>query len=159
MTVNTPAIIAALGLLSAVLTTLAYVRYRQRESSSLLRNVELARGLRELADGDPVRLASVDEFEVGLYQRLFYLSSVGPRARSAAWALIAALLAATAALLFDSLDGAAADVFWIVSLILTFCFGIAVIVYTALALYAAATTPRVSFEDSYDTDEDEADAF
>ncbi|GAA4742150.1 hypothetical protein GCM10023217_08120 [Gordonia alkaliphila] len=159
MTVNTPAIIAALGLVSAVLATVAYVRYRQRESSSLLRNVELARGLRELADGDPVRLASVDEFEVGLYQRLFYVSSVGPRARSAAWALLATLLSATAVLFFDSLDGSAADVFWIVSAILTFCFGVAVIVYTALALYGAATTPRVSFADSYSSDGDEVDEY
>lgn len=141
--------LAGLGLLAAALATVAYVRYRQREWSSLLREVELARGLRDLADGDAVKLACVDEFEVTVYQRLFYESAVGPRLRSAAWALMATLLAAVAALLFDGVDGVAADVFWIVSLIVAFLFGMAVLVYLVLAVYSAATTPRVSFADSY----------
>lgn len=150
---NNWAIVAGLGLLAAAFATVAYVRYRQRESSSLLRDVELARGLRELAGGDAVRLACVDEFEVGLYQRLFYLSSVGPRLRSAAWALLGAVLAAAAALLFRGLGGTAADVFWIVSLIVTLAFGLAVICFAALAAFAALTTPRVSFADSYANDD------
>lgn len=154
---NNWAILAGLGLLAAALATVAYVKYRQRESAALLREVELARGLRGLADGDPVRLACVDEFEVGLYRRLFYVSAVGPRLRSAAWALLATLLAASAALVFDGLDGTAPDVFWIVALILAFFFGIAVIVYWVLAAFAAATTPRVSFADSYAADTDAVD--
>ena len=152
---NNWAVLAGLGLLSAAIATIAYVRYRQHESAGLLRDVELARGLRELANDDPVRLACVDEFEVGLYQRLFYVSAVGPRLRSAFWALLAALLSVTAALIFQAVDGMVADVFWTVSLILTACFGIAMIVYLALAVFAAATTPRVSIADSYaDADDD-----
>ena len=146
---NNWANLAGLGLLAAALATVAYVRYRQREWSSLLREVELARGLRDLADGDAVKLACVDEFEVTVYQRLFYESAVGPRLRSAAWALMATLFAAVAALLFDGVDGVAADVFWIVSLIVAFLFGMAVLVYLVLAVYSAATTPRVSFAASY----------
>ncbi|MFT3660374.1 MAG: hypothetical protein QM809_02945 [Gordonia sp. (in: high G+C Gram-positive bacteria)] len=150
-------ILAGLGLLSSAATTVAYVRYRRHESSSLLKDVELARGLRELAAGDPVRLASVDEFEVGVYRRLFYVSAVGPRLRSAAWALLAALLAAVGTLLFERADGTTADVFWIVALLAAVCFGLAALVFLALAAFTAATTPRVSFAESSAGDDDAAD--
>ncbi|GAC58164.1 hypothetical protein GOHSU_31_00250 [Gordonia hirsuta DSM 44140 = NBRC 16056] len=150
-------ILAGLGLLAAAVATIAYVRYRQRESAAMMRQVDLARGLRDLAGADPVRLACVDEFETGLYQRLFYVSAVGPRMRSAAWALLVTLLAAAAALIFDAADGVAADVFWGVSLLVAALFGIATIVYLALAGFAAATTPRVSFTDSYQATSDDAE--
>lgn len=155
---NNWGILAGLGLLALALTVIAYVWYRQRESTTLARDVELARSLRELAAGDPVRLASVDEFEVTLYQRLFYVSSVGPRLRSAAWALLGGVFASAAALLLARLPGTAADVCWIVALILAAVFGIAVIVQLALAVFAALTTPRVSFEDSYAADPSDSDA-
>ncbi|MFZ2510829.1 MAG: hypothetical protein WAW85_07045 [Gordonia sp. (in: high G+C Gram-positive bacteria)] len=154
---NNWAVLAGFALLAAAIATIAYVRYRQRESAAMLRDVELARGLRELANDDAVRIACVDEFEIALYQRLFYLSAIGPRLRSAVWALLATLLSATAALLFDTVDGVAADVFWGGSLVLTAGFGIATIVYLALAVLAAATTPRVSISESYESIGDDSD--
>lgn len=154
---NNWAVLAGFGLIAAAVATIAYVRYRQRESAAMLREVELARGLRDLASGDAVRLACVDEFEIGLYQRLFYVSAIGPRLRSAAWALLATTLSATAVLLFDAVDGVAADVFWGVALILAAGFGIATVVYLVLAVLAAATTPRVSISESYESATDESD--
>lgn len=152
---NNWGILAGLAVLAAAFATAAYVRYRQRESSALLRDVELARGLRELAAGDAVRLACVDEFETGLYRRLFYAQAVGPRMRSAAWALLGAVLSAAAVLLFGALDGTSADIFWIVALGAVIAFGVATLCYLILAAFAALTTPRVSFEDSYaDSDDD-----
>ncbi len=151
---NNWGILAGLGLLAVAFATVAYVHYRQRESVSLRSDVDLARGLRELAAGDPVRLACVDEFEVGLYQRLFYVSAVGPRLRSAAWALLGGVFSTSAALLLARLPGTAADVCWVIALVLAVAFGIAVIVYSALALFAALTTPRVSFADSYAAEAD-----
>lgn len=154
---NNWAVLAGFGLIAAAVATIAYVRYRQRESAAMLREVELARGLRDLASDDAVRLACVDEFEIGLYQRLFYVSAIGPRLRSAAWALLATTLSATAVLLFDAVDGVAADVFWGVALILAAGFGIATVVYLVLAVLAAATTPRVSISESYESATDESD--
>ncbi len=154
---NNWAVLAGFALIAAAIATIAYVRYRQHESATMLRDVELARGLRDLASDDAVRLACVDEFEIGLYQRLFYVSAVGPRLRSAAWALLVTLLSAAAALLFDVVDGVAADIFWGVSLILAAGFGIATIVYFALGAFAAATTPRVSIAESYGSAADDGD--
>ena len=128
-----------LGLVAATVATIAYVRTREREADRLARAAGLARELRELADGDPVRLAAVEEYEVTLYQRLFYSSIVTPRLRGAAWALLAAVLSAVGAVASRG-DG----------VVLAVLFGIAAIVYGVLALVHVATTPRVSFSESYD---------
>ena len=143
-----------LGLIAATAATIAFILYRQRESSALLRDTQLARELRELAGGDAVRLAAVEEFEVGVYKRLFYSGVVGPRVRSAAWALLGAVLAGTGALILDHLDGLVAMILWGLLLALVVVFAVAALVFAGLAVYAAATTPRVSFADF---DDDSAD--
>ncbi|MFT3716273.1 MAG: hypothetical protein QM774_10090 [Gordonia sp. (in: high G+C Gram-positive bacteria)] len=148
-------ILAGGGLLAAVVAAVAYATLRQRETVALNRGTELARNLRDLAGDDPVRLAAVDEYEVSLYERLFYASTVGPRLRSAVWALLAAVLAAVPALLLDGRSGALALILWIVALLLLIGFAVAAAVYLALAVVAAATTPRVSFAESYGTSDDE----
>ena len=43
-----------MGLLSAAIAVIAFVRYRERENVALTRNTALARELRALADGDEV---------------------------------------------------------------------------------------------------------
>lgn len=138
-----------LGLIAATIATIAYVRYRQRESASLRSDAELARGLRDLAGADPVRLAAVEEFEVGVYKRLFYSGVIGPRARSAAWSALGAVLAVSGGLAVEGRDTALAAVTMIVLIALAVILAIAAVVFTALAVIAAATTPRVSFADSY----------
>ncbi|WP_440712892.1 hypothetical protein [Gordonia sp. FQ] len=153
---NNWGILAGLGLLAMAFVAVAYIRYRQRESSSLMRDVELARGLRDLAGDDAVRLACVDEFEVGLYQRLFYASAVGPRLRSAVWSTVGAVFAVTAALLLRGVAGALADVCFIVALVVAFFFGLAVLCFLSMAAFAALTTPRVSFAESYGATADDA---
>ncbi|OBA42782.1 hypothetical protein [Gordonia sputi] len=138
-----------LGLVAATVATIAYVRTREREADRLARAAGLARELRELADGDPVRLAAVEEYEVTLYQRLFYSSIVTPRLRGAAWALLAAVLSAVGAVASRG-DGVVLGAVHIGAVVLAALFGIAAIVYGVLALVHVATTPRVSFSESYD---------
>ncbi|OBA58639.1 hypothetical protein [Gordonia sp. 852002-10350_SCH5691597] len=138
-----------LGLVAATVATIAYVRTREREADRLARAAGLARELRELADGDPVRLAAVEEYEVTLYQRLFYSSIVTPRLRGAAWALLAAVLSAVGAVASRG-DGVVLGAVHIAAVVLAAFFGIAAIVYGVLALVHVATTPRVSFSESYD---------
>ncbi|GAB41744.1 hypothetical protein [Gordonia sputi] len=138
-----------LGLVAATVATIAYVRTREREADRLARAAGLARELRELADGDPVRLAAVEEYEVTLYQRLFYSSIVTPRLRGAAWALLAAVLSAVGAVASRG-GGVVLGAVHIGAVVLAALFGIAAIVYGVLALVHVATTPRVSFSESYD---------
>ena len=131
-------VMVGLGLVATALGVIGFVRYRERESTSLQRQTQLARELRDLAGGDEVRLAAVDEFSLTIYQRLFYVSVVAPWIRSAAWALLGAALAGAGALATGPLAGV---------------FAVAALVYVGIALYHSATTPRVSFSDSY-ADED-----
>lgn len=138
-----------LGLIAAALAVIAYVRYREREVTALSKGAALARELRELGTDDPVRLAAVDEYEIAVYQRLFYASVIGPRARAAAWSLLGAALAAFGALATLPIDGLTATVISAVLLVVAAVFFLATLVFAGLALYAAATTPRVSFADSY----------
>ncbi|MFM9376949.1 hypothetical protein [Gordonia sp. VNK21] len=152
---NNWGILAALGLIAAVAAVVAYVRNRQHENASLLRDAELAERLRALASGDPVRLAAVDEFEITVYQRLFYANAVGPRLRSAAWSLLGVALTGAAALLLDGLEGSVAVTLWVVALAAAVVFGVATVIHLVLAAFAAATTPRVSFADSYAAGEDD----
>lgn len=137
-----------LGLVAATVATIAYVRTREREADRLAGAAGLARDLRELADGDPVRLAAVEEYEVSLYQRLFYSSTVTPRLRGAAWALLAAVLAAAGAVASRG-DGLVISAVHIGAIVLAVLFGVAAIVYVVLAVIHVATTPRVSFSESY----------
>lgn len=147
-----------LGLLAATVGVIAFVRYRQRETASLQRDVALARDLRDLAGDDEVRRASVDEFELAIYQRLFYTSVVGPRIRSAVWALLGAVLAMTAALAASAGDGVLYTVAQIAALVLAAVFTLAALIFAALALVHTATTPRVSFAESYATEGRSSDA-
>ncbi|WP_132992419.1 hypothetical protein [Gordonia zhaorongruii] len=137
--------VAYIGLIAATVATIAFVAYRQRESAALLRDAELAARLRSLADGDVVRLAAVEEFEVSVYRRLFYSSVVGPRVRSAAWALLGAVLAAAGVLALNDEDGITALVVWGVLLAVAVVFLAAALAFAGLAVFSAATTPRVSF--------------
>jgi len=138
-----------LGLLATTIGVVAYVGYRQRETRSLRRDVELARSLRELAGTDDVRLAAVEEFEVGIYQRLFYASVIGPRARSAAWALLGCVLSVAGVLVTGRFPGVVGTSAHIAVGILAVVFGVVTVVFVVMALYHAATTPRVSFAESY----------
>lgn len=148
-------LVAGAALLAAVIAAAAYTVTRQRETAALSRGADLARELRALAAGDPVRIAAVDEYETSLYERLFYVAAVGPRLRSAVWALLAAVLAAVPAVLLDGKDGAVSLILWIGSLLLLIGFAVAAAVYFALAAVAAATTPRVSFPESYGSSADD----
>ncbi|NDZ92640.1 hypothetical protein G3I13_20855 [Streptomyces sp. SID6673] len=141
--------VVGLGLLAAAVSVIAFVRYRERETTTLQRDVALARELRDLAGGDDIRVAAVDEFELAIYQRLFYASVVAPRIRSAAWALLGAVLAVAAALATGPGDGLLYSVVHIVAVIVAVGFGIAAVAFAALAVFHTATTPRVSFADSY----------
>ena len=143
-----------LGLLAAAIGVIAFVRYRERETTSLQRDVTLARELRDLAGGDDVRLAAVDEFELAIYQRLFYASVVAPRIRSAAWALLGAALALSAALATGSADGILGTVIHVVTIVLGVVFGVATLFFAGLAVFHSASTPRVSFAESYAGDGD-----
>lgn len=137
------------GLLATVVGVIAFVRYRQQEVVGLRRQTELARELRDLAGADEVRLAAVDEFSLAIYQRLFYASVVAPWIRSAAWSLLGAVLAAAGALLVGPLDGVFATITHIAMITLATIFGLATLVFAGVALFHTATTPRVSFRDSY----------
>ncbi|UEA60564.1 hypothetical protein LK459_06885 [Gordonia otitidis] len=145
---NDLGVMVGLGLVAATVATIAYVRTREREADRLAGAAGLARDLRELADGDPVRLAAVEEYEVSLYQRLFYSSTVTPRLRGAAWALLAAVLAAAGAVASRG-DGLVISAVHIGAIVLAVLFGVAAIVYVVLAVIHVATTPRVSFSESY----------
>ncbi len=151
---NTWACAIGFGLFATTLATIAFVAYRQRESAGLTRDAELARTLRELAGDDAARLAAVDEFEVSVYKRLFYVSEIGPKVRSAAWALLATVLAGFGALVLDTRDGVVPMIMWGVLLAATVVFALGAIAYAALAVYGAATTPRVTFADLDTSDEE-----
>lgn len=137
-----------IGVLAAVGAGVAYVRYRERETEQLRRGAGLAAELRELARGDVVRLAAVDEYEVALYERLFAVSTVSPRIRSAVWALLAAVLAAVGGLATRG-DGLYLTVLHGASVVLAAVFGLAALFFAGFAAFHAATTPRVSFSESY----------
>ena len=72
-----------------------------------------------------------------------------PRLRGAAWALLAAVLSAVGAVASRG-DGVVLGAVHIGAVVLAVLFGIAAIVYGVLALIHVATTPRVSFSESYD---------
>ncbi|MXP23770.1 hypothetical protein GIY30_20745 [Gordonia sp. HNM0687] len=146
------AVVVGLGLLAAAIGVVAFVRYRQRETATLQHDVALARDLRDLAGTDEVRRASVDEFELAIYQRLFYVSVVGPRIRSAAWAVLGAALSMTAALAASAGDGVLYTVAQIGALVVAAVFTLATVTFAVMALVHAATTPRVSFVESYATE-------
>ncbi|GAC67149.1 hypothetical protein [Gordonia soli] len=141
-------LVFGLGLAAATVAVIAYVRYRSRETAVLHRDTDLARSLRELAGDDAVRLAAIDEFELSVFQRLFYASVIGPRLRSAAWALLGAVLATAGALVTGG-DGLVQSTAHIAAIILAIAFAVGALAFGALAIYHAATTPRVSFADSY----------
>lgn len=147
---NNWAIVAAVAVLAVTIATIGYVRYRQNETSTLRRDADLAVVLRELAGTDAVRLAAVDEFETAVYERLFYTRAIGPRARAAAWALLAAVLSTAGVLLLDGNGSTASVVAWAAAIAAAIAFGMAAVVYVVLAVYAALTTPRVSFDESYE---------
>lgn len=144
------------GLIAAAIAVVAFVRYRERESVTLTRQTELATKLRELAGDDDVRLAAVDEFETTIYQRLFFASVVAPWIRSAAWSLLATVLSGSGAIALGPLDGTFANSLYVVAIVATVLFGLATLAFVGLAAFHTATTPRVSFTDSYaDYDEPE----
>lgn len=126
-----------------------YVRYRQNEAARLDRDVDLAVKLRTTAGQDPVRAAAIDEFEVAIYERLFYASTVGPRARGAAWALLGAVLAAFGALWVRDGGGVITDVVHYGLAAVAAGFALTFLVFLGLTLYAATSMPRISFADSY----------
>lgn len=141
-------------LIAVTLAVVAFVVYRRRESAALTRDAELARTLRDVADGDPVRLAAIEEFETTVYERLFYAGVVGPKLRSAAFSLLGLALSLGLAVSLAPLDGFTASTAKIVAAVLAVVFGIATLVFAAWAVYHLVSTPRVSFVESYD-DEDE----
>lgn len=136
-------------MIAAAVAVVAYVRYRDRETTTLGAGTELARELRSLAAGDPVRIAAVEEYETTIYQRLFYAAVIGPRVRAAAWALLGAALAAFGALVTDPVDGALGTVVTISFIVVAVVFALSALVLAGIAAYQAATTPRVSFAESY----------
>lgn len=141
--------IVGLGMIAVAISVIAFVRYRERETRRLQGDVELARELRTLAGDDAVRAAAVDEFELAIYQRLFYASVVAPRIRSAAWSLLATVFASIAVLATASGGGVTFGALHIAALVLAVVFGISTVVFAGLAVYHTATTPRVSFKESY----------
>lgn len=141
--------LVGLGLIATVVGIVAFVRYRERETATLRRDAGLAADLRTLAGDDAVRRAAVDEFELAIYQRLFYASVVGPRVRSAAWAALGAVLATTAALVTRGDNGLAVAVVQICAWVLAAGFTVAALAFAALAVFHTAATPRVSFTESY----------
>ncbi len=141
-------------LVAATVATIAYVRYRQSESSQLARDAELAAALRSAAGDDAVRRAAVEEFEVRMYQRLFYSSVIGPHCRSAAWSLLTAFLATAGVLVLRGSDDATVVVIWVVMIVAAVAFAVAALSHLGLAVYAALVTPRVSFAESYASDEE-----
>ncbi len=131
-----------------------YVRYRQTESVRLDRDVDLAAKLRSVAADDAVRAAAVDEFETAIYERLFYVSTVGPRARGAAWALLGTVLAAFGALWVSGGDAIAQTAVHYGFIAVAIGFALAFLVFLALTIYAATSMPRISFTDSYEPEPD-----
>ncbi|MFT4042545.1 MAG: histidine kinase, partial [Gordonia sp. (in: high G+C Gram-positive bacteria)] len=142
-------VVAGLGLIAATAAVVAFTRSRERETERLRRGADLARDLRERADGDVVRLAAVDEYEITLYQRLFYVSTISPRIGSAVWALLGAVLAAASALATRG-DGVLTTIVASASIVVAVLFTSAALGFLGLALIHLATTPRVSFAQSYD---------
>jgi hypothetical protein len=126
-----------------------YVRYRQQETTRLDRDVDLAGKLRAVAADDPVRGAAVDEFETAIYERLFYVSTVGPRARGAAWALLGAVSSAFGSLWVDDGSAIVQKSVHYGFAALAIGFALTFLVFLALTIYAATSLPRISFEDSY----------
>ncbi|NDK89590.1 hypothetical protein GYA93_08370 [Gordonia desulfuricans] len=131
-----------------VVGVVAYAYLVGRDTHRLRQGAVLARDLREIARDDAVRLAAVDEFETTLYQRLFFASTVSPRLRSAAWALMATVIGAIGALVTRG-DGVVLTVVHGVALVLAVLFGLAALFFVVMAAFHAATTPRVSFAESY----------
>lgn len=142
------AIMVGIGLVAAVGAGVGFVRYRERETEQLRRGASLATELRALAVNDPVRLAAVDEYELALYQRLFFVSTVSPRLRSSVWGLLGALLAAAGALVTRGDGLLLSTVHWLAVALLVI-FGLSTLFFVGLAAFHAATTPRVSFVESY----------
>lgn len=141
-------VIAGIGLLAVVVAAIAYIRYRERETRTLRAGASLATEMRELARGDAVRLAAVDEYELALYQRLFYVATVSPRIRAAVWALVGAVLAGGGGVATRG-SGVYVTVLHGASIFLALVFALATLFYAGLAIFHAATTPRVSFAESY----------
>jgi hypothetical protein len=139
-------------LLAVVVGIGGYVRYRQSEAVRLDRDVDLAVKLRSVAGTDPVRAAAVDEFETAIYERLFYASTVGPRARGAAWALLGAVLAAFGSLWVGDGDAVIADVVHYGLAAVAIGFALTFLVFLGLTIYAATSMPRISFADSYEAE-------
>jgi hypothetical protein len=136
-------------LLAVVVGIGGYIRYRQSEAVRLDRDVDLAVKLRSVAGADPVRAAAVDEFETAIYERLFYASTVGPRARGAAWALLGAVLAAFGSLWVGDGDAVIDDVVHYGLAAVAIGFALTFLVFLGLTVYAATSMPRISFADSY----------
>lgn len=145
-----------LGLIAATVGIIAFVRYRSHESARLSVDLGLSAQLRAAAGADAVRLAAVDEFETDVYRRLFYVSVVAPRVRSAAWSLLGLLLAVAAALAVSPLGGGLATAAYILAGVFAVGFAIATLTHAGLAVYHTVATPRVSF-DEVDPDEPVAD--
>lgn len=137
--------------LAVVIGVGLYVWYRQTESQRLDKDVDLAVKLRTVAGDDPVRAAAVDEFETAIYERLFYVSTVGPRARGAAWALLGTVLSAFASL-WVSGDGVIERSVHYGFAAVAAGFVLTFVVFLALTVYAATALPRISFADSYEPD-------
>ncbi len=142
-------------LVAVTIAVLAFVAYRRRESKALACDAALARDLRAAVDGDAVRLAAVEEFETAIYQRLFYASVVGPKVRSAAFALLGLALSLGLAVTLAPLDGFTAATAKAVAAVLAVVFGLAALGFTGWAVYHLVSTPRVSFAESYADEEDD----
>lgn len=150
-----------LGIIAATVGVIGFVRYRAGESARLRVDLGLSQELRDAAGADPVRLAAVDEFETGVYRRLFYVGVIGPRVRSAAWCLLGLVLALAAAFAVSPLDGGLAMAGYVLAAIFAVGFGIGALVHAGLAAYHALATPRVSFDEAADeeTVADDVDEF
>ncbi|WP_229704953.1 hypothetical protein [Williamsia phyllosphaerae] len=142
-------VVVAVGIAATVVAIVGYIGYRRQEGARLDREAALASRLRELAGGDPVRLAAVDEFETRIYQRLFGVSTVSPRVTAAAWAFLGAVLSTVGLLATKPLEGALYDAVFYLLIAFAVIFAIAFLVLLVLAVYAATSLPRISFEDAY----------
>lgn len=151
-------VVVAVGIVATVVAIVGYVGYRRQEGSRLDREAALASRLRDLAGGDPVRLAAVDEFETRIYQRLFGVSTVSPRVTAAAWAFLGAVLSTVGLLAAEPVDGALYEVVFYLLVAFAVIFAIAFLVLLVLAVYAATSLPRISFEDPY-ADDPESTSF
>ncbi|MGJ0119009.1 hypothetical protein ACQ7HM_07375 [Williamsia sp. MIQD14] len=140
-------VVAAFGLVAAIGVVIAYAHHRRREGDHLGRDAALAASLRTLADGDPVRLAAVDEFETTIYRRLFAASTTAPRLVATAWSAGGLVLALAAALVTEPGSGALVDVAYYLALAAAVGFGVALIVHAVRAALAATVVPRIAFDD------------